>query len=223
MEDLFYKTIVTVGRGPFWVSSRPLVLHSDRVPSQGPFILASSHLSPYDVPALMRSTPRVLDFVSTVEIFAMPFVGWFFGHMGAFPLNRRSADPKTAKRIVDRLARGRVVALFPEGRIRKETESVIHGATFRPGVARLARIADVPIIPAVVLGTGAYSSFINWLPLRRTRYGVIYGNPIRVADESAGERLLTQVYGELYHEIHQAMGPTSAAAPTAAASAGPNG
>jgi 1-acyl-sn-glycerol-3-phosphate acyltransferase len=205
MSDAFYNIVVLVGRFPFWVSSRPIVLHADRIPRTGAFLLASNHSSPYDIPALMRSTPRNLDFVSITEMFAKPFVGWFFGHMNAFPLERSRSDPKTVRTILDRLTRGRVVAMFPEGRIRGGEESVVHGAPFQAGVAGIARLANVPIIPVVVWGTQNYRRFTNWLPLKLTRYGVTYGEPIVVKDESDAEKQLAQAYRDLYAEIMRAL------------------
>jgi 1-acyl-sn-glycerol-3-phosphate acyltransferase len=195
-----------VGKHPFWLSSVPTILHRQRVPRRGAFILASNHLSPYDVPVLMRSTPRKLDFVSITEVFAKPWVGWFFGHMNAFPLDRSRADPRTVKVILDRLGRGRVVAMFPEGRIRAQADSVIHGKPFRPGVARIARLAGVPIVPVVVWGSGAYARASGWLPLRRTRYGIHYGEPIAPGDEAETERRLAAAYCALFNELAEAMG-----------------
>jgi len=207
-EDWFYRSVVLLGRFPFWVSSRPLVLHAHRVPRDGAFILASNHTSPYDVPLLMRHTPRRLDFVSITEVFQNGLVAWFFSHMNAFPLDRSRRDPATVRIIFDRLERGRAVAMFPEGQIRAEAESVVHGARFRPGVARIARFAGVPIVPAVVVGSNRYSRFASWLPLRHTRYGVIFGEPIvvRVDDDNTAERALADAYCSLYRELADAMG-----------------
>ncbi len=201
----FYWTVVTICRPPFFVSSRPVTLHLDRLPRGGAFILACSHLSPYDVPALMRSSPRPIDFVSTKEVFQNRFVAWLYGHMGTFPLDRSRSDPKTVRIIVDRLARGRCVGVFPEGRIRKESDSVVNGGRFRPTLIRLAKLANVPIIPAVVRGAEQYKRVASWLPLMRTRYGVIYGEPITVNDEAEGERELGQAYQRLYAELRDAM------------------
>src|SRR4051812_5803210 len=164
-------------------------------------LLASSHLSAFDVPVLMRHTPRKLDFVSITEMFAKPLVGWFFGNMNAFPLDRSQSDPKTVKIILDRLARGRAVAMFPEGRIRAEADSVLHGKPFRPGAARIARMANVPLVPAVVWKSGAYARKRNWLPGARVRYGINYGEPITVPDEAEGERRLAEAYVELFAEL----------------------
>jgi 1-acyl-sn-glycerol-3-phosphate acyltransferase len=201
----FYWLVVTVCRFPFWVSSRPVVLHAERAARRGPYLLASNHLSPYDVPALMRFTPRALDFVSTVEVFRNPFAAWLYSRMGTFPLDRSRRDVQTVRIIIDRLERGRVVAMFPEGRVRAESESVIHGAPFKARAGKIATMAKVPIVPAVVLGSKAYSRSSNWLPLRRVRYGVAYGEAIEATDEAEAERQLAEAFKSLYAELRAAM------------------
>ena len=47
-----------------WLTSSPVVLHKDRARRKGPYLLASTHFSPYDVAVLIYETPRVLDSVS---------------------------------------------------------------------------------------------------------------------------------------------------------------
>ena len=81
------------------------------MPRSGPFILASNHLSPFDVPVLMRHTRRVLDFVSIVEVFRNPVMAWFYSSMGAFPLDRGRVDVRTTNIILERLRRGRAIAI----------------------------------------------------------------------------------------------------------------
>jgi 1-acyl-sn-glycerol-3-phosphate acyltransferase len=178
VSELFYNIVHTIGSAIFWVSSRPTLLHVDRSRRKGAYVLASNHHSPYDVPLLIYHTKRKLDFVSTVEVFSNRFAGWFYGNMNAFPLDRSKPDSPTVRTILDRLARGRVVAMFPEGGFRKPEDSVIHGGRMRPGVARLAQMANVPVIPVVVLHSKVYQSLTAWLPLKRMRYGLIYGEPI---------------------------------------------
>ena len=205
MGDTFYDLVVFFGRHAFWVSSDPVVLHADRIPRIGPFILASNHTSPFDVPVLMRATRRRLDFVSITEVFRNPWVAWFYSSMNAFPLDRTRTDPRTVRIILERLQRGRAVAMFPEGRIRPESESIVHGAKFRPGVARIARMAGVKIVPVVVWGTTAYKRASGWLPVGATRYGINYGRPIQPGDEATVEQRLADAYRTLYAELKSAM------------------
>src|SRR5260221_7805481 len=103
----------------FWTTSRPIVLHAERSRRKGGYILASNHPSPYDVPLLIRHSRRKLDFVSTVEVFQNRFAAWFYGSMNTFALDRSKPDGATVRVILDRLGRGRVVAMFPEGGFRK--------------------------------------------------------------------------------------------------------
>lgn len=205
MSDLFYNVVVLVCRHAFVVSGDAVVLHANRIPRNGPFILASTHTSPFDVPVLMRASRRRLDFVSITEVFSRPYMAWFYSRMNAFPLDRNRKDPRTVRIILDRLKQGRAVAMFPEGRVRAEAESVVHGANFRPGVARIARMAGVAIIPVVVWGATQYSRPASWLPLQRTRYGINFGDPLMVNDETDGERELARAYRDLYVELRAVM------------------
>jgi 1-acyl-sn-glycerol-3-phosphate acyltransferase len=211
MSDLFYKTVRTIGRPVFWMASKPTVLHAERMKGSGPLILAPNHLSPYDVPCLMASTRRVLDFVSIAELFRKPVVGWFLTNMNAFGLDRSRRDPATTRIILDRLAKGRTVAMFPEGQIRRADHSVLHGGSFKTSVTRLARLANVPIVPCVVLATGVFSRPAAWLPLRRTRYAVHFGEPLRVAtegDEEAASARLRHAYEQGYADLREVSGLT---------------
>jgi 1-acyl-sn-glycerol-3-phosphate acyltransferase len=220
MSDAFYKFVVMLGRPVFWVSASATVLNASRMRRRGAQIIAPNHLSPYDVPCLMASTRRALDFVSIVEVFRNPLAAWFMGNMNAFPLDRGRVDAGATRTILARLARGRTIAMFPEGRIRTPQTSMLNGAAFNPSVTRLARLADVPIIPCIMLGTGAYSRAAAWLPLRRTRYAVAFGESIRVdrnGDEeaacAAAAMQLRRAYDALYVELRGASGLTVADSP----------
>jgi 1-acyl-sn-glycerol-3-phosphate acyltransferase len=209
LSDWFYRLVKGVGRHAFWVSASPVVLHLDRADRKGAYLLASNHFSEYDVPCLIRHTPRMLDFVSVVEMFRIPWVKWFFTHMNAMPLDRGRVDTVTTRKILERLARGRVVAMFPEGRVQDEAGSVLNGGRIRKGVFGLARKANVPIVPCVILGTRAYTKFKHWLPLRRTFYALNYGEPIlpdaRWDDAAAAEEELRAAFVRLHQELLEAI------------------
>ncbi|MBC7772113.1 MAG: 1-acyl-sn-glycerol-3-phosphate acyltransferase [Pyrinomonadaceae bacterium] len=178
MSDLFYRTVRLLGSHAFWVSSRPVVLGLDHIPRTGPCLIASNHTSPFDAAILMWQSPRLLDVVSIVEVFRKPLLGWFYRNMNAFPLDRHKPDPATVRVILKLLKRGRVVVLFPEGGFRRGQASVVHSRAIRPGVGRLAHLAKVPVIPALLINTAAYSRPGAWLPLFRTRFVLAFAPPI---------------------------------------------
>ena len=218
MSDFVYKWVVRVCKPAFTVSSSPVVLHRERVAGAGAVIVAPNHLSAYDVPCLMKESPRMLDFVSITELYRNPLVATFFNAMNVFPLDRSRPDSPTVRTILDRLRRGRAVVMFPEGRIRGDADSVLNGGDIKPGVARIAHMAGVPVVPCVMLNTGAYSRASAWLPVKGTRFGVAFGEALR-APEGPGEAEsreallagIKRAYRELHTELLQAMrdsGPT---------------
>jgi 1-acyl-sn-glycerol-3-phosphate acyltransferase len=216
MSDVFYTIVRTLGRPIFWVSSSPTVLHADRVRAiRGPLILVPNHLSPFDIPCLMASTRRRLDFLAAAEFFRSPAVGRFFRRMNAFPVDRGQVDAAATRVILNRLDRGRTVAMFPEGRLRTPAASLLNGGKFNASVTRIAQLAGAPIVPCVVLGTGAYARASAWLPLRRIRYAVNFGEPIAVpAGEEADAILrLRRAYDDLYDELRGASGLTAESDP----------
>jgi len=222
VSDLFYNFIWTIGSPAFITNGSATLLHRERTKRSGPFILASTHLSVYDVPLLIRHTPRILDFVSIVEAFRHPLAAWFLGSMGAFPLDRAKADSPAVRIILDRLARGRVIAMFPEGTIRNERTSLLAGGPMKLGFIRIAKLANVPIIPCVVLGARQYHQLKSWMPLRRTRYGIAYGDAIEIdpnsdeEDRPQIEAKLRAAYLALYEELKEAMGKERCQKPEAA-------
>ena len=213
MSDFIYDWVVRICRPAFTVSSSPVVLHRERAARPGAYILAPTHRSAYDVPCLMKESPRRLDFVSITELYRNPFVARFFTSVNVFPLDRSRPDSPTVRIIFDRLRRGRAVVMFPEGRIRGAEDSVLNGGEIKPGVARIAHMAGVPVIPCVLLDTGLYAKPSSWLPVRGTRFGVVFGQPLRAPAElgetQSREALLAAIrrsYRELHAELLQAMG-----------------
>jgi len=207
LSDWFYKLVLILGRPAFIINGRRTILHRERARRKGAYILAPTHFSEYDVPLLIKETPRVLDFVSIVEAFRHPLAAWFLRSMGAFPLDRWKPDSPTVRTILDRLRRGRVVVIFPEGNVRTQETSVLNGGPIKPGVARIAQMSKVPIIPCVVLGSVAYRRLSAWMPLKRTRYAINYGEPIMPGKGPAEleskqiEQRLREAYVNLYQEL----------------------
>jgi 1-acyl-sn-glycerol-3-phosphate acyltransferase len=183
------------------MSSKPVVLHAERSNQRGAFILAANHVSPYEVPLVIRHSSRQLDFVSITEVFRYRFVAWFYGSMNAFPIDRSRPDLRGMRTILDRLKRHRAVAMFPEGAIRSEQNSITHGGKVRPGIGRLAVMAGVPILPCVVINGAAYCRLSAWLPIRRVRYGIIFGEPISMRPEADKERAAKMLEAELENSM----------------------
>jgi 1-acyl-sn-glycerol-3-phosphate acyltransferase len=212
MSDLSYCCAYWLFNVPFWHSSRPVVMHADRAARSGGFILAPNHLSPFEVPLAVRHCPRNIDFMSIIELRKRLIARWFFSLWNTFYLDRSRPDAGAMREAVDRLKRGRVVGMFPEGHIRKWEDSVLNGGSLKPGIAKLAELSDAPVIPCVILDARKYLRAANWARFKRTRYGIIFGEPIRVRRElekdEARQTFLTELsaaYPRLRQELAEEM------------------
>lgn len=181
MSEAFYKTVRLVGRGVFRIASDPLVLHRERAERPGPFILAANHASPFDAPLLIAATPRVIYWLSIVEIFQTRFSRWFLSGMLATPLDRSKVDTATMRTMARHLRAGRVIGIFPEGRLRSGEQSVLQGGGMREGVCKLAELSGAPVVPCVVAGSEKFHRWRSWIPFARTRYVIAFGDAIAPA------------------------------------------
>jgi 1-acyl-sn-glycerol-3-phosphate acyltransferase len=184
MSERFYKFVRLIGGRIFQIASEPCVLHAERAARPGAYLLAANHLSPYDAPLLIAATPRVIHWLSIVEIFRNPLIGWFLRAVGAEPLERDKVDTRTARAIVRHLLAGQVVGIFPEGAVRAGPDSVLAAGAIHDGVCKLAQLARVPVVPCVVLGGKKFDRWTCWLPGARTRWAVAYGEPIFPGEKS---------------------------------------
>ena len=174
----FYRVVWLLGYPHFWLASRFRVLHPERARRAGGYLLAANHASPFDAPLLMAACPRMIWWLSIVEFFRHRWSRWFLTALGAMPLDRHRPDPRTVRRVVGHLRAGRVVGIFPEGRLRPGEDSVLRGGRLDAGVCRLAGLAGVPVLPCVVLGGERFWRWRAWVPGARTRWTVAFGEPL---------------------------------------------
>lgn len=183
-----FPLVFAVARALLGMFFRPRWQHADRVPTHGPVVIVSNHVSMVDPPVLGLGLPwrRTIRFMAKEELFDRGPMGWFVRTVSAFPVKRGVADRGAIRVALDILKRGGIVGVFPEGhRIRGDMVAEIH-----QGAAFLANMAGATIVPAAVLGTEQL-----WPTMKRPRFAkvtVVFGEPIpasSVADLPRGERV----------------------------------
>ncbi len=214
MQTLYHSLANhAVSRLMFWLFAtvgRVRVMGRQNTKHRGGFILAANHISHFDPAIISGIVPRKIDWMAMSEFFRYPIVGIFLRAVDAFPADRDSADRTTIRNAIKRLKEGRVVGLFPEGGIRDGARSLLEGAPFRSGATALGHIANVPVLPCVIVGSDRFYSKKSWLPLRRTPVWVAFGEPIshfpdleKAAARERTDRELAAAFKRLYAELQE--------------------
>lgn len=145
------------------------------VPRTGGVVIACNHPGGMDSFVLALASPRQVYYMAKRELFNIhPLVTLFLNQIGAFPINRGARDIAAVNYSVQLLREGRVLGMFPEG-TRNRGKPLRRG---KSGAVRVALEADVPVVPAVVLGIPQLHQY--WYnPLKRTDLSVQFGEPLR--------------------------------------------
>ena len=210
MKTAAYRAGKSLVRLVFGGSARVHVIGRENTDRAGGFLLASNHISHFDPFLLGLTVGRKIDWMTMAEFFRPPALGFFLRSIDAFPAERDRADLKTIRTAIDRLKSGCIVGIFPEGGIRDGARSLLEGAPLRAGAATLAQIADVPVVPCVILGTDRFYSKKQWLPFRRTPVWIAFGKPVsaspKLQKSHAREQLeseLAAAFKNLYAKLRQ--------------------
>ena len=182
---MFYLIARFVLRPLFLVVFRPHVTGRENVPAEGPFILASNHLSFIDSIAIPLMSPRRVGYLAKAEYFTTPGIGgWFtrtvFTALGALPVERDTH--RAAQAALDTamtvLNAGGGFGVYPEG-TRSRDGRLARGKT---GVAWLALTADCPVVPVAILGTDRIQPIgARWIYPHR--FTVIFGEPLTFPEQ----------------------------------------
>ena len=145
----------------------------------GGVVVVANHRSVADGPLLAvigRRGGRQLRMLGTAGVFTAPLLGPLLLRAGMVPVKRRTDRAGDALRGARTLlADGEAVALFPEGLIRQETDGL--PGPLRPGAARLALTAGVPVVLVGTWGTERVIRPGSWRPSLRAQVRVAVSAP----------------------------------------------
>lgn len=147
----------------------------DRVPADGPFILAANHHNYLDGIVLGVAVPRPINFLVMPRVFhASPLHPTFHRRVGSIRVNLERPDPGAIKLAIRTLGQGGVVGIFPEGPFSREGQLV----SGQPGVAMIALRAGVPVVPAAISGTYEALAGRRFYIPRSRPLAVRFGQPL---------------------------------------------
>lgn len=161
-----------------WLKFRPKVSGREHVPSSGPVLLASNHLSAIDTILIPSFSPRKVQFLAKSSLFARPIARWFFRSIGAIPVYREvgTAAQTALETGTQVLAAGLVFAVFPEGS-RSRDGRLYKG---RSGVAFMALETGATVVPVGLIGTSR--TILDPATGKPARTEVRFGAPVDLND-----------------------------------------
>lgn len=140
-------------RGQVVVSGSKLRFHvHPDIDPKGIYVFAQNHVNMMDHCTCYTGTPHFKQGIELAAHFQIPIYGWYMKGRGTIPV-RGDISPKQAykdlsERIRLEVERGHSLLLFPEG------TRTLDGRVgpFHPGVFRIARELEVPIVPVAITG-----------------------------------------------------------------------
>jgi 1-acyl-sn-glycerol-3-phosphate acyltransferase len=179
-RGLLYRFACSMAGAFYGLLFRMRVAGLANVPLTGSALLASNHVSvldPVPIAVAVSRRGRVIRFLAAVEFFDKPFIGRWLRRFEQIPIRRGGADWEAMNQVAKAIAAGTLTGIFPEGRVRAQGEPRLPGLK---GVARLALVAGVSVVPVGVWGTQARwpRGHIRWGPPLRPRLAVVFGPPV---------------------------------------------
>lgn len=171
-----------------------LTVHgAEKVPREGPVILAANHRRYADPVLVCMTVPRRIQWMGKKELFTPPFDRFFY-FIGTFPVDRKGGGRAALRSSLAYLKDGWTLGIFPEGTRRDAYDP---NDAPKGGVAMLAARSGAPIVPV----------FVDRLPnfrerLRGGKLHAYIGDPI-TQDQTKGikgayEESSTRVLKEIY-------------------------
>ncbi|HEX4690691.1 MAG TPA: lysophospholipid acyltransferase family protein [Solirubrobacteraceae bacterium] len=155
-----------------WIFFRARAIRAERVPPEGPVIIAPNHFSHMDHFFVGDPLRRSVRFMAKSQMFKPP-LQWVFTHGGVFPIRRGHRDEKafdTARTVLDQ---GGCVVMYCEGG-RSRTGDLAEEP--KRGIGRLALETGATVVPAAIYGS---SQVRNWKRLQFPKVTILFGDPIR--------------------------------------------
>ena len=152
-----------------------------RVPPAGGAILVCNHTSSLDPVILQAACPRLITWMMAKEYAYMFGARWFFEAIEPILVERSGRDMAATRSALRALRDGKLLGVFPEGRIEKSNELL----EFQTGVALLAIKSGAPVYPAYLDGTQRRKGMLEAC-ITPNRVTVAFGPQVPIDRETEG-------------------------------------
>lgn len=173
-------------------------LTASTIPLKGPAILVCNHTAGLD-PVLIQSVcPRIVVWMMASEYYDLRMMRWVFEAVQAIPVDRNGKDLAATRAGLRALKAGRVLGVFPEGRIETDRELL----EFQVGVALLAIKSGASVYPAYLDGTQRGREMAASV-LRPCRATIAFGPEVKFDRTDVSRENLAAVTATIRHAVEE--------------------
>ncbi|MFG1934551.1 lysophospholipid acyltransferase family protein [Mycobacterium sp. NPDC048908] len=203
MEPVFRALEIAVSTATKTIGTKITYEGLENMPERGGAVIAINHTSYLDWwPAALAAYQRRrrMRFMIKAEMQDVKLVNFLIRHTGTIPVDRTAGGGAYAV-AVERLRAGEIVGVYPEATISRSFEL----KEFKTGAARMARDAEVPIVPMIVWGAHRRWTKDHPKDLRRKNkipITVAVGPPFGAADSiDATTAAMREAMTSLLHKV----------------------
>jgi 1-acyl-sn-glycerol-3-phosphate acyltransferase len=139
----------------------------ERIPVDGPAVVASNHFSEVDPVVVGLHCTRTLYYMAKIELLSVPFAGEILRWTGAYAVRRGEGDRDALRMARWSVQRGHVAGIFAEG----TRQQFGYPGPMHPGAAMLAIQEGVPLVPCGI-------DTFGWNLKNRRTCALVWGEPI---------------------------------------------
>ena len=173
-ENLVYDFVKVTGALTAWLWLRPKYYYPFGKPCKdGPLLVAANHYRAVDPVAMLLSFPKHrVNILATKQLFNTKISRFFFTRMHCVEVDRENFSISAFHEVVDRLKQGRIIGIFPEGKINEKEES---GSLldFKSGVALMAHRGGACVLPMYI------EKRMKWYHRQR----IVMGTPVDISEK----------------------------------------
>lgn len=198
-----YSPIIGTARALFAAQGLKFVMEGeDHVPRTGGAVMAINHTGYFDFTyagLAAQKSKRLVRFMAKQSIFSHRVAGPLMRGMKHIPVDRKDGRG-SFNRAVQALKDGEIVGVFPEATMSRSFEL----KEFKPGAARMAQEAGVPILPTTLWGSQRVWSKNTPKHLKRSKIPIFVtvGAPIHVSPTDNRADVTAHLFEVMEAQLH---------------------
>ncbi|HET6964820.1 MAG TPA: lysophospholipid acyltransferase family protein [Acidimicrobiales bacterium] len=172
------------------------ILDKDKLPRQGPYVIAPVHRSNIDTLLAGCLTHRRIRFMGKDSLWKYRWSGALFSSLGGFPVHRGTPDREALRTCEEAVKGGEPVVLFPEGT--RQSGPKLH--PLFEGAAFVAARTGVPLVP-VGIGGSEWAMPKGSRGIHPVKVVMVVGDPILPPDRGESGRLSRRAVKEMTDQL----------------------